>query len=595
RLLGPPRRLDAPLPAGAAPRGGGVPGRVWIYWEQGWDQAPPLVAACRRSWAERNPDAEVVALDARTVLQWVDPESLFPHREMSLTHRSNLIRLNLLARHGGVWVDGTAFCATPLADWLPAVAQTGFFTFSRPGPDRLLSSWFLAAEPGHPLVLGWLARAERYWSLVEKADFYHWLHYLFADMCRDDRELRRHWRAVPRVSADGPHEVQFFALGRGNRDRVMETVRSNRVPVHKLSWRLGFPAPGQGTPLALLVHGAEGGPEREVSAIPVEIALATYNGERYLPALLDSLFAQTHRNFSILASDDGSSDGTVGILEACAARHPGRIRIVRAGQPRLGVAANFSSILPHLTAEHVFLCDQDDVWLPRKIERTLARLIAMEVEAPPGTPLLVHTDLAVVGEALDPIAPSAIAYQEIEPARAAFPHLLVSNVATGCTIAVNRALYTLAAPVPPEAMMHDHWFALVAAGLGRIGYVDEPTILYRQHGGNTIGARPWGARSIADKVRGTLFGPRQKEVLARYTRQAAVFLARYGDALQPRDRDAAAALAGLWETRGVWRGWRLLRHGVVRDGVLRTTALMVTAARGTPAGGAGPLHVPPRP
>jgi hypothetical protein len=256
RRLGVPRRLDAPLPAGESVVGGAVPNRVWIYWEQGWDQAPPLVAACLRSWIEHNPDAEIVALDARSVLDWVDPERLFPGRGMSLNHKSNLIRLNLLARHGGIWVDATTFCTTPLSAWLPPLTGTGFFTFTRPGKDRLLSSWFLAAAPGHPLILGWRERAERYWGLVNRAHFYFWFHYLFADMVRDDEEQRRRWRAVPRVSASGPHEVQFFALGHGNREHVLETLRLNRVPIHKLNWRIDFPAPGEGTPLSRLLHGS---------------------------------------------------------------------------------------------------------------------------------------------------------------------------------------------------------------------------------------------------------------------------------------------------------------------------------------------------
>lgn len=255
RRIGVPRRLDAPLPAGERIQGGGVPNRVWIYWEQGWEQAPPLVAACRGSWTERNPDVEIVALDARTVYDWIDPEQIFPDRTKSLSHKSDLIRLNLLARYGGVWADATTFCTTPLVDWLPPLTDTGFFAFTRPGRDRLISNWFIAAAPGHPLILGWLARAERYWRLVDQADFYFVFHYLFADMCRDDDDLRRLWRAVPRVSAAGPHEVQLFVPG-GDRHQVMETVKSNRVPIHKLNWRVDFPQPDEGTPLSLLLHGS---------------------------------------------------------------------------------------------------------------------------------------------------------------------------------------------------------------------------------------------------------------------------------------------------------------------------------------------------
>ncbi|HYW08490.1 MAG TPA: glycosyltransferase family 2 protein [Longimicrobium sp.] len=327
------------------------------------------------------------------------------------------------------------------------------------------------------------------------------------------------------------------------------------------------------------------------STHPVEVALATHNGERYLPALLDSLLAQTHRDFTIVVSDDGSTDATVAVMRGYAERHPGRIRIVATEPRRLGAAGNFSSILPHLTADYVLFCDQDDVWLPRKMELSLARLRALEANAPAGTPILVHTNLAVVGGELEPIAPSAMEYQSIDPARRAFPLLLMSNVATGCTVAVNRALLTLAAPVPPEAMMHDHWFALVAAGLGSIGYIDEPTILYRQHGGNAVGARPWGARTVADKLRETLFTPAPRDVLARHSRQAAVCVARYGGDLRMEDREAATALARVWEVGGWRRFWHLWRNGIRRDGVLRNAALLFTVAAGTPRNaGIAPPH-----
>ncbi|HEX8431499.1 MAG TPA: glycosyltransferase, partial [Longimicrobium sp.] len=155
------------------------------------------------------------------------------------------------------------------------------------------------------------------------------------------------------------------------------------------------------------------------STVRVEVALATHNGERYLPALLDSLFAQTHRDFTVVVSDDGSTDRTVEVLGEYAERNPGRMRIVGTTPRRLGAAGNFSSILPHLTADYVFFCDQDDVWLPRKIELSLARLRALEADAPAGTPILVHTNLAVVGRELEPIAPSAMEYQSIDPARRA--------------------------------------------------------------------------------------------------------------------------------------------------------------------------------
>ena len=251
------RRLDAPVPHPERGRATRLPRRIWIYWEQGWSEAPPLVMACRKSWQDCNPDWELVSLDAHNVGDWLHPESLHSRRTMSRTHRSNLVRLNLLAREGGVWADATTYCSTPLTDWLPALMPGGFFAFSRPWRDRLLSSWFLAAEPQHPLVLGWLERVDRYWRLVERADFPFWVHRLFADACRTDRHFRRLWASTPRINAEEPHAVQFHALGSGDRERAMAALASPGVPVHKLNWRMPFPPPEEDSPLAMLLHGSE--------------------------------------------------------------------------------------------------------------------------------------------------------------------------------------------------------------------------------------------------------------------------------------------------------------------------------------------------
>jgi capsular polysaccharide synthesis protein len=253
--LGVSRTLDRPDGAPPPSPGRGLPRRIWIYWEQGWDEAPELVAACRRSWIDRNPDWELVSLDSANLSRHVAMGSETAGKPLSRNHLANMIRLRLLAGQGGVWVDATTFCSTPLTDWLPSLMETGFFAFSRPGKDRLLSTWFLASEPGHPLAAGWLDRAIRYWRLVDKADFYHWCHYLFADACRDDPRFRAFWAATPRLSADGPHQVQYRADRTDGIADLLESLAAARVPVHKLSWRLAWPPADAATPLAALLHG----------------------------------------------------------------------------------------------------------------------------------------------------------------------------------------------------------------------------------------------------------------------------------------------------------------------------------------------------
>ena len=115
---------------------------VWMYWHQGWDDAPPIVQACRNSWERLNPGYEVRALDRHSMFEHVDlPAGVGPDRDdLTLTKLSNVIRLRLLARHGGVWADATVLCAWPLDDWLPHRLGEGFFAFKEPGPGRMLST-----------------------------------------------------------------------------------------------------------------------------------------------------------------------------------------------------------------------------------------------------------------------------------------------------------------------------------------------------------------------------------------------------------------------------------------------------------------------
>jgi glycosyltransferase involved in cell wall biosynthesis len=316
----------------------------------------------------------------------------------------------------------------------------------------------------------------------------------------------------------------------------------------------------------------------------LEIGLATFESGPFLAELLDSLFAQSEQDFTLLVADDGSGDATVAILEHYAARHPGRIRIVARDRQPLGALGNFARLIDHARADYLMLCDHDDVWLPDKIALTLERMQALERVHGGATPLLVHTDLKVVDAELREIAPSLFRYSGIDPTRNDLRSLLTANVATGCTLLANRALYERARPVAPEAMMHDHWLALVAAALGRISCIATPTILYRQHGGNAIGAHSGGAVSLLERVRLTLFSNDRQRVMRRYSRQAAALLARYAEEMRADDRHAVETLATIWTVRPWRRFARLRRSGLGLRGFVRNAALFVVVTRDSPEG-----------
>lgn len=342
--------------------------------------------------------------------------------------------------------------------------------------------------------------------------------------------------------------------------------------------------------MATAAPGAEDSPLPEAGRSPsIEVALATFNSEAFLAPLLDSLFAQTVQGFLILVSDDASDDATAAILVAYAEQHPGRIRLLPAEGRRRGVVANFDRLLAHATADYVFLCDHDDVWLPHKIERSLQTMRAVEARHGPDTPLLIHTDLIVTGADLQVLGNSFFEYTGGGPPRHGLLQLLLANVVTGCTVVINRALCRAARPIPVQAMMHDHWLALVALATGAIEYVPEATILCRQHGGNVIGARPAPASWLLDRIYGTLISRDRERIMKRYSRQAMVLLARFAEAFSPRDRAAVETLVGVWDMPRFKRYTYLRRCGLGLSGVLRNLALFVVVTRAEARRGASKI------
>jgi glycosyltransferase involved in cell wall biosynthesis len=223
----------------------------------------------------------------------------------------------------------------------------------------------------------------------------------------------------------------------------------------------------------------------------VFLVLATYNGGQFLAEQLKSLRAQTWTPWRLLLRDDGSSDSTRQVAEQFATIDS-RIEIVRDGLGRLGPTGNFGALLARAVdrgADYVFFVDQDDVWKPEKIQRQLECMARLESESTPAAPLLLHSDLSVVDADLNLVHPSFMAYQGIhhEPARP-LRTLLVQNFVTGCAMLINRPLAELALPVP-TVPVHDWWIAACAAAAGQIGFLPESTVLYRQHGRNSVGAK----------------------------------------------------------------------------------------------------------
>ena len=160
-------------------------------------------------------------------------------KNLSVQHFSDILRIVLLERHGGVWVDATAYCILPLDGWLPPLMQADFFGFSNCGRSASVASWFLASQPSSLLICSWRECADRYWELVDTAHQYFWVHQLFSRAVHKDSRTRQIYNCMPRVDASGPLSVQRFAEARGGdlsrTERLRIAICSGCIPVAKLS------------------------------------------------------------------------------------------------------------------------------------------------------------------------------------------------------------------------------------------------------------------------------------------------------------------------------------------------------------------------
>lgn len=215
----------------------------------------------------------------------------------------------------------------------------------------------------------------------------------------------------------------------------------------------------------------------------VAILLSTYNGAAFLKEQLDSLISQTHKNWVIFASDDGSSDATLEIL-AIYKEKLGEDRMNIVSGPRRGFSANFLSLLkqPLANADFYAFCDQDDVWAANKLELALSWCMTIPSEQP----ALYCARTQLIDESGAPIGLSPLF-----SAPASFRNALVQSIAGGNTMVFNRSARHLLMKTREgdHIVSHDWWAYLVVSGCdGAIRYDPTPSVGYRQHGNNLIGS-----------------------------------------------------------------------------------------------------------
>lgn len=314
---------------------------------------------------------------------------------------------------------------------------------------------------------------------------------------------------------------------------------------------------------ALMTTAQAGG--GDIGAARVAILLGTKDGAAYLGEQLRSFADQSHHNWFLVASDDGSRDATREIIAQFAATRPQRV-VVRDG-PQRGVAANFLSLAADRTIEADFFAfsDQDDVWHADKLARALARLATV----PDGTPGLYcgRTELMTEDGRCYGLSP-------LFRRPPSFRNALVQSLGGGNTMVFNRAAKTLVeAAGAPNVVLHDWWlYQLVSAAAGAVFYDRQPMLKYRQHPDNLIGSNQ-GSQARLARIR-LMLGGRFRD----WNETNLAALRRLPERLITPDNRRALDLFAAARSAGLGKRLACLRRsGVYRQTVLGNLGLLAAA------------------
>jgi glycosyltransferase involved in cell wall biosynthesis len=231
----------------------------------------------------------------------------------------------------------------------------------------------------------------------------------------------------------------------------------------------------------------------ERSAPLISIAVTTFNGEKFLNAQLDSLITQTFQDFEIIVSDDASTDGTIEILEEYQQKDT-RIRVFKHAK-RQGLQKNFEFVMRECAGDFIAPCDQDDIWLPQKLEILFALIKQRQCS-------LVYCNSKLVGASME--GRNLTMFDRFEPVEGSNAlQFAFRNCVSGHATLFDRSILQHVLPIP-ENPMFDWWLAAVASSCKGIAFTPEPLVLYRQHEASAtdafrrkkrVGNRIWGSLS----------------------------------------------------------------------------------------------------
>ena len=316
----------------------------------------------------------------------------------------------------------------------------------------------------------------------------------------------------------------------------------------------------------------------------VSVALAAYNGEKYLREQLDSILNQDFKDFTLYISDDGSSDGTLKILDEYAAKDS-RVKLFPKHEPNESACRHFLYMLENIQSDLYLFCDQDDVWTGNHIGSFVEKYKALSDDEK-NLPVLIHSDLKIVDSSLNEISPSLFEYSHLpkNPDRRFYFQL---NNVTGCACMINNELKNYALKNTAmldenlsKVLMHDHFFATIAAEFGKKIFIPESTVLYRQHGTNVCGAgEGWNLKSFIKKVfsysQHKISYSQHKISYSQHKIFAGFFAGYFREELSEKEYSCLVSYSQLEKRNKISRLLFLARNGFFKTGLIRGVWLCI--------------------
>jgi hypothetical protein len=227
--------------------------QIFILWLQGWDNAPWLQKQAAKSWEINNPEWKVEYIDFNNLKDYVSDIDYIYDETKNITPqaKSDIIRLSLLKKYGGIWADATLLCMQPLDNWIEdALEPYGFWMYRGGGGGQMsnkegCAAWFIISEKDNYLITEWKNKCDEYWNNHDTPHIYYWVDSLFKEKFETDEKFKTEWLKIKSICCDDegqPHCLEKYGLG--NNDQEIKTLLTEKPPyVLKLwnYWNETFP------------------------------------------------------------------------------------------------------------------------------------------------------------------------------------------------------------------------------------------------------------------------------------------------------------------------------------------------------------------